>query len=214
MDRTDAVLFLSTLARPAGLCGRPAISTETGTTTLADFALLQSHLGQSVPSPVRYWPRFLNRRPAFGVSVWALVVCVRHDSLFGRVEVADELLFPATLRVRCVADWLLPVVTAPLVPTAGFSNTWDNSSGNGLWLTASNWSDGSTPTVGDSVIFPLGFPNGDHIINLAGQGLGLQLSFSDSYTLSGSSLNIFSGDVTVNSGKSVAISSTLNGVPG
>ena len=68
---------------------------------------------------------------------------------------------------------------------------WDNTSGSGLWSDAVNWSDNSEPRhVRHGVTFPAGFPNGDTTVTLAGGEITRQLTFHDSYTLTGGALTL------------------------
>jgi len=76
-----------------------------------------------------------------------------------------------------------------LQPGAYADDTWDNSSGNALWSMASNWVSNVEPDSSDDLLFPLGLPGGDIIINLSAGELCQSLTINDGYVLSGGSGN-------------------------
>ncbi len=101
------------------------------------------------------------------------------------------------------------VVDASLGYTGG--DVWDNSSGSGLWSDAVNWADNTEPTAASTVIFPVGFPNGDSVITLSAAETAAALILSDNYTLSGGSLTLPAGaSISVAAGTTATITSALN----
>ena len=81
-------------------------------------------------------------------------------------------------------------------------DVWDNTSGSGLWSDAANWADNTEPTAASTVIFPVGFPNGDSVITLSAAETAAALTLNDNYTLSGGSLTLPAGaTISVAAGK-------------
>ncbi len=90
-------------------------------------------------------------------------------------------------------------------------DTWDNSTGNAQWSDGLNWGDDSEPTSQVVATFPAGFPNGDTTVTLSANETARALSFLDSYTLAGGSLNLGpAASIAVDAGKTATISSILN----
>jgi hypothetical protein len=78
-----------------------------------------------------------------------------------------------------------------------------------MWSDVLNWADDSEPTIQVVATFPLGFPNGDTTITLANE-VAKSLAFNDSYTLSDGSIMLPDAAViSVDTGKSAAITSAL-----
>src|SRR5688572_24080312 len=73
---------------------------------------------------------------------------------------------------------------AAMVPfAASGADTWDNSSGDGKWSTASNWADDTEPTLADAVIFPTPAPGGLTTIIPAPGENAQSLTFNDVYNV-------------------------------
>ena len=90
-------------------------------------------------------------------------------------------------------------------------DSWDNSSGSGLWSDAVNWADDTEPTAAGVVTFPVGFPNGDTVITLSAGEAAQGLVVNDNYTLSGGSLTLPAGaTISVAAGKTATITSALD----
>ena len=90
------------------------------------------------------------------------------------------------------------------------NDTWDNSSASALWGDDTNWLDDTKPTFASDVTFPAGFPNGDTTVTLPLDESARSLTFNDSYTLSGGSINLGgAGSITVAATKTAVITSTM-----
>jgi hypothetical protein len=90
-------------------------------------------------------------------------------------------------------------------------DTWDNTSGSGLWSDAANWADNTEPTAAGVVTFPAGFPNADTTITLSANEAAKGLILSDNYTLSGGFLTLpAAATISVAPAKTATITSTLN----
>jgi fibronectin-binding autotransporter adhesin len=100
------------------------------------------------------------------------------------------------------------------------ADTWDNSSGNSLWSTNSNWADNTQPTNSDPVIFPDPIPPPGTIdITLSAGEQAQSLTFNAPVQtltggLSGATLNISSGNINVGSGAFANIFVPISGSAG
>ena len=112
--------------------------------------------------------------------------------------------------------WLLTVAaiaSGSLTSPVG-ADTFDGSGGNGAWSTAINWADNTEPTSADPVIFPTPNPFGITSIALSAGGEQAQsITFNDNYTMGAGFVTLFGagGPIGVASGKTVSISSVING---
>src|SRR4051812_11177038 len=88
-------------------------------------------------------------------------------------------------------------------------NTWSGAVGTG-WDNGGNWSQGSKPTSGQDVIFPVG-PIGGFSANLTSGEQAGTLEFDNSYTLTSGSLTVNNGTINVASGATATINSALTG---
>src|SRR5688572_21043740 len=96
------------------------------------------------------------------------------------------------------------------------TRTWDRGAGTGLWSGITNWSGNVEPTLDDPVILPTPIPGGFPNISLSGTEHALNLTINASYAIGGNFLQIHGagGPITVASGASASISSTLTGTAG
>jgi fibronectin-binding autotransporter adhesin len=88
--------------------------------------------------------------------------------------------------------------------------TWDGSS-DASWSTPANWSGNNEPGLGDDVIFPGVVPGTGSTIALSTGELASILVFNNNYTLSGGSLELGGGLITVQGSAEAIISSDLVG---
>jgi fibronectin-binding autotransporter adhesin len=126
--------------------------------------------------------------------------------LIGRVRGASR-------RSRIAATAAAALSVAAGMPSICPADSWDNTSGDASWSNATNWLDNTEPNAAafDSVDFPPGFPNADTTITLSSGEYALSLSISDSYTFTGGSLLLSSGNVGVALGKTATINSVITG---
>jgi autotransporter-associated beta strand protein len=122
-------------------------------------------------------------------------------------------------RARTRASFAVVSAVAAAVASSrvAVAKTWDNSSLDGSWKTASNWDDNVLPTTATPVVLPSGFPGSVSTITATGGTADAQsLTFNDGYTLAGTSvLNLGgTGDVTVASGVTAAIDNVIGGTVG
>jgi hypothetical protein len=120
-------------------------------------------------------------------------------------------LIPSTLLLAIVAiAWACPAMHAVAAPV-----TWTNGNATALWATAANWSP-STPVAGDDVTLPAVIPTGGGTITLPNGATAGTLTFGNSYTLTGGqlALNGTGGPISVASGATATIGSSLNGSQG
>lgn len=78
------------------------------------------------------------------------------------------------------------------------ADNWDNSAGNALWATPSNWVDNTVPTISDFALFPNTIPGGQSIITCPTNTFALSLNFLNSYTLIGGNIQL--GNDTISGG--------------
>ena len=117
-------------------------------------------------------------------------------------------------RRRRAGACLAAAALALTPPLARAADTWDDSSGDGLWSSGPNWVDNTVPGSGDIVTFPAGFPGpgAKTTVTLSSGELAASLIFNDSYTLSPGSLQLSdSGSAQVISGRTARIFSALSG---
>ncbi|QQS09108.1 MAG: autotransporter-associated beta strand repeat-containing protein [Phycisphaerales bacterium] len=112
----------------------------------------------------------------------------------------------STSRIRV----LLAACGTTLVATTSLADNWDNSSGNAQWSTATNWMDNTEPTLADFALFPNTFPDGQSVITLTTNEVALSLTFLNSYTLSGGTIRLGNGSISLG-GWSPTINSVING---
>jgi autotransporter-associated beta strand protein len=92
------------------------------------------------------------------------------------------------------------------------TDIWSNGAKDGLWDTGANWGNGASPITTDDVTFTVG--NYNNILLGSGE-VANSLTFNDSsYYLTGGSLTLGTGNITVNTPFIDTISSTLNGSSG
>ena len=111
---------------------------------------------------------------------------------------------------RALLTALLAVALgAALAGLAQADQIWTNTTGNGLWSDAGNWST-AEPGAGDLVTFPSPFPGASNEIVLAAGELADSLVFDTSYSFIGGNLTLTTGEVTTLSGNTT-IGSALGG---
>ncbi|MCA9244575.1 MAG: autotransporter-associated beta strand repeat-containing protein [Phycisphaerales bacterium] len=105
---------------------------------------------------------------------------------------------------------ILRVVGVALAASPALADQWDNSAGNALWATASNWVDNTAPTINDFALFPNTIPGGQSIITCPTNTFALSLNFLNSYTLIGGNIQLGNGMIS-GGGWSPIIRSHLTG---
>src|SRR5262245_27622203 len=92
--------------------------------------------------------------------------------------------------------------------------TWDNSSGNNQWSTATNWLDNTVPTINDPVTFPAIVAPITANVTLSTNSFASTLTINDNYTFSAGNLNLGADVITVPGGKTATFASVLLGTGG
>ena len=110
---------------------------------------------------------------------------------------------------------LAAAVGAALTPVSvrAVTDTWTGSQGPG-WDNALNWSQGAKPQNSWEVLFPTLIPGTGSAINLGSAEQAASITFDNSYSLSGGSLSLATGQFTVASGATATIASQLTGTGG
>jgi hypothetical protein len=98
----------------------------------------------------------------------------------------------ASTRRNLPSRALLLGVFAPYV----MAETWDNSSGNAQWSTATNWADNTEPTSMEAVVFPSTIPLNQATILMTTMEFASSLTFNNDYTLQGGQMFIIGGAST------------------
>jgi autotransporter-associated beta strand protein len=102
----------------------------------------------------------------------------------------------------------IPALVAFVSPLSAFPVVWDNSNATGDWSTAANWDTNTEPTSADDLTFPAGLAG---TITTTTTENALSLTFEDSYTLSGGTLALASGNsIHVAGGITASINNVLN----
>lgn len=114
------------------------------------------------------------------------------------------------MRSKHSSNRVIRVVGAALIASPALADNWDNSAGNALWATASNWVDNTVPTINDFALFPNTIPGGQSIITCPTNTFALSLNFLNSYTLIGGNIQLGNGTISA-SGWSPIIRSHLTG---
>jgi T5SS/PEP-CTERM-associated repeat protein/autotransporter-associated beta strand protein len=112
------------------------------------------------------------------------------------------------------ANALVCMTVAFNAGSGAFADVWDNSSGNSLWSTATNWSDNTEPTINDAVVFPSVIPGGMRTITLAINEVSSSLTFNHDYTLTAGSLLVTTGSINVAGARTATIDTSLGGGAG
>jgi hypothetical protein len=102
-------------------------------------------------------------------------------------------------------------ICASLFPSAARGDVWTNGSGDGLWDTSANWSDGTVPTASDPVTFSGTAALGSHTIALHDDAVGggpttwQFMQATDNFTLTGGAVAPSNGSFIVAAGKTLTL---------
>ncbi|MFB3386397.1 LamG-like jellyroll fold domain-containing protein [Flavobacterium sp. LAR06] len=113
---------------------------------------------------------------------------------------SKERSFTPGLRLLCLGMFFVS-----FVGFAQTTNTWDGSSGDGLWSTASNWSTNSVPTSSQDVIIPNGSSSNLRTVNINSSATCKSLTINSGGNLNtisivGSNSLVILGAVTIGAG--------------
>lgn len=102
-----------------------------------------------------------------------------------------------------------PSAWSPVIKfTTGPGCTWNNSSSDGLWATAANWSCGRVPSVIDNIIFDGAVSNADVTMNSAAVGTSLTVKGTD---LPYTGDVAYTGNIHANANLTINSTDTANG---
>lgn len=149
------------------------------------------------------------------------ILTCRVRVLFGTARCADEALAMKTSpssRSRLVVR-TLALATLTSSPLQAVPQTWDNSSGDAKWFTATNWNNDTRPDSASDLTFPAGPGGTINLDSIPGPPsivypTANSLQFDSNYTLSGSELTLSGGQINVTGNSTATLSGTLTTISG
>jgi len=114
-------------------------------------------------------------------------------------------------RFRILTTSVAALLAASLfsAPVRGAADNWNGTISTN-WNNGANWS-GGIPDLSSQVAFPAAVPGTGSTISLSAPGLADTLSFANGYTVTGNTLTLNTGTISVTGTNSVTINSNLAG---